>query len=334
MCNLSCSHKNRSMIEQLNDDKRNANKTYEREEESERLAYLFPYHDSINHGMVDIAEIFWSIDSVSLQGANTARAIWTEKCKNTLVHAFDSIHAGAGLPDAIKADSMLLELEAFFEKDADLSTVGMMVNFSLQFRFLMYRTSVLTLQILDYDDASKNEIQAWDNLQYAMNKFCIGEVQLDWYGGSGSGPMSLAMRNSIEKCRLNDMKKTSDLCHGHIAPRVYSIKKTERGIKDEYLQSIVTFKQAVEKCWNSTTPVEQAKEYLMEKQWKGYESLFNNVNSAKKRLVYAFEVWLETRKIKPCGAINSRRAFQNRYMEITKEMVESLSACVNNCHEE
>lgn len=331
---LSCSHKNRDVVEQLNDGKRNIDKKYEREEDNERLAYWFPYHDSINHGMVDIAEVLWNIDSVSLQGANNARAIWTEKCKNTLIHAFDSIHAGAGLPDAIKADSMLLEIETFFEKDADLSTIGMMVNFSLQFRFLIFRTSVFTQQIIDYDGTSKKEIQAWDNLQHAMNDFCIREVQLDWFGGSGSGPMSLAMRNSIEECRLNDMKKTNDLCQGHFAPRVYDIKEVERGIKDNYQQSVTTFKQSVEKCWKTTTPFEEAKEYLMEGQWEEYESLYNNVHSAKRQLIEAFNKWLKIRKIKPCGAINSHRAFQNRYIEITKEMIESMSACVNNCHED
>ena len=176
-------------------------------EASERLAYWFPHHDSLNHGLVLVAEELWQIDSAAANSNTISRFVWHERCEKALSHCFDSIHPGFNLSRMQKADSMLTEIAAFFEQDADYSTMGMIVNIDLQNDFLIYRMAAEASCIQKYEPSFVDELNAWDGFQQAMNDFCLGVVNWDWFGGSGAGPASLAERNAILECRLEDLKR-------------------------------------------------------------------------------------------------------------------------------
>ena len=107
--------------------------------ESDRLAFWFQHHDSLNHGLVSVAEELWKLDSAAAHSNTIGRVMWYEKCQKRLVACFDSIHPGSNLSEIQKADSMLTEIAAFFEQDADYTTMGMIVNIDLQNDFIIYR---------------------------------------------------------------------------------------------------------------------------------------------------------------------------------------------------
>ena len=176
-------------------------------EDSERLAFWFPHHDSLNHGIVLVAEELWRLDSAAANSNTISRFVWYEKYEKTLIHCFDSIHPGTNLSDIHKADSMLTEIAAFFEQDADYSTMGMIVNISLQNDFLIYRLAAEASHIQKYEPSFVDELNAWDGFQKVLNDFCLGIVNWDWFGGSGAGPASLAERNVLLQCRLDDLKR-------------------------------------------------------------------------------------------------------------------------------
>lgn len=66
-------------------------------ETSERLAYWFPHHDSLNHGLVLVAEELWQVDSAAANSNTISRFVWHERCEKALSHCFDSIHPGFNL---------------------------------------------------------------------------------------------------------------------------------------------------------------------------------------------------------------------------------------------
>ena len=101
-------------------EKENADSSVQtREDDSDRLGFWFPHHDSLNRGFVLVAEQLWRLDSAAANSNTIGRTVWYEKCEKALSHCFDSVHPGSNLPETQKADSMLTEIAAFFEQDAD-----------------------------------------------------------------------------------------------------------------------------------------------------------------------------------------------------------------------
>jgi len=78
--------------------------------------------------------------------------------------------AGGGFPLALtqelQADSMLTEIAAFFEQDADYSTMGMIVNIDLQNDFLIYvyESAIIDYSHLGFSHDADCSISLFDNL--------------------------------------------------------------------------------------------------------------------------------------------------------------------------
>lgn len=292
-------------------------------ETSERLAFWFPRHDSLNHELVLLAEHLWKLDSAAANGDNNERNKWFRECKTALIHGFDSIHPHSTAPNYIKADSMLSEIEAFFEEDADYSTMGMIVNFDLQNSFLFYRMTDETFQILEYEPLFRQEIEAWEYLHKAMNDFCLGIVNLDWFGGSGAGPASLATRNMIIQSRIDDMKNIHRVYADDYPMSATNIKHT---IDVRLVKSKSEFVKAVEKVASAVSNVEESKDYLPEDRLQDYKALYDKVQGAKSPLLQALNDW-EKLRIKIIKADNNNRR-RNALLQNTVAAIDSLTKCV------
>lgn len=292
-------------------------------EASERLAFWFQHHDSINHELVLLAEHLWRLDSAAANGDNEERNKWYRECESALILGFDSIHPHSSLSNYVKADSMLSEIEAFFERDADYSTMGMIVNYDLQNSFLVYRMTAEAIKILKYEPSFTIEIKAWDRLQKAMNDFCLGIVHLDWFGGSGVGPASLATRNMIIQSRIDDLKNI----HGMYAGNNNLAEVNDNNDFDaKFTKSESEFSRAIDKVASSVSNVEEAKEYLLEDRLSDYKVLYEKVQSAKKPLVKSLEEWKRVRIRIIKSEANKQR--KNALVRETVAAIDSLTKCV------
>ena len=288
----------------------------------------FPHHDSLNRGFVLVAEQLWRLDSAAANSNTIGRTVWYEKCEKALSHCFDSVHPGSNLPETQKADSMLTEIAAFFEQDADYTTMGMIVNISLQNDFLIYRTAAQASSIQKHDSSFVDEFNAWDGFQKALNDFCLGVVNWNWFGGSGAGPASLAERNAILQCRLDDLKRIHKQYRRDFDMRIYSRNDIGDAIDDEYKKIKSEFKATVEKVAKSIKKDENVKEYLSEDRLTAYNELFNKIHASEKPLIKAFDDWLKVRKSFPKDEGSVQRAANNKHKENTTLFIESLSKCV------
>lgn len=297
-------------------------------DDTDRLAFWFPHHDSLNRGFVLVAEQLWRLDSAAANSNTIGRTVWYEKCEKALSHCFDSVHPGSNLPESQKADSMLTEIAAFFEQDADYTTMGMIVNISLQNDFLIYRTAAQASSIQKHDSSFVDEFNAWDGFQKALNDFCLGVVNWNWFGGSGAGPASLAERNAILQCRLDDLKRIHKQYRRDFDMRIYSRNDIGDAIDDEYKKIKSEFKATVEKVAKSIKKDENVKEYLSEDRLTAYNELFNKIHASEKPLIKAFDDWLKVRKSFPKDEGSVQRAANNKHKENTTLLIESLSKCV------
>lgn len=297
-------------------------------DDTDRLAFWFPHHDSLNRGFVLVAEQLWRLDSAAANSNTIGRTVWYEKCEKALSHCFDSVHPGSNLPETQKADSMLTEIAAFFEQDADYTTMGMIVNISLQNDFLIYRTAAQASSIQKHDSSFVDEFNAWDGFQKALNDFCLGVVNWNWFGGSGAGPASLAERNAILQCRLDDLKRIHKQYRRDFDMRIYSRNDIGDAIDDEYKKIKSEFKATVEKVAKSIKKDENVKEYLSEDRLTAYNELFNKIHASEKPLIKAFDDWLKVRKSFPKDEGSVQRAANNKHKENTTLFIESLSKCV------
>lgn len=297
-------------------------------DDTDRLAFWFPHHDSLNRGFVLVAEQLWRLDSAAANSNTIGRTVWYEKCEKALSHCFDSVHPGSNLPETQKADSMLTEIAAFFEQDADYTTMGMIVNISLQNDFLIYRTAAQASSIQKHDSSFVDEFNAWDGFQKALNDFCLGVVNWNWFGGSGAGPAFLAERNAILQCRLDDLKRIHKQYRRDFDMRIYSRNDIGDAIDDEYKKIKSEFKATVEKVAKSIKKDENVKEYLSEDRLTAYNELFNKIHASEKPLIKAFDDWLKVRKSFPKDEGSVQRAANNKHKENTTLLIESLSKCV------
>jgi hypothetical protein len=303
-------------------------------EDSERLAFWFPHHDSLNHGIVLVAEELWRLDSAAANSNTISRFVWYEKCEKTLIHCFDSIHPGTNLSDIHKADSMLTEIAAFFEQDADYSTMGMIVNISLQNDFLIYRLAAEASHIQKYEPSFVDELNAWDGFQKVLNDFCLGIVNWDWFGGSGVGPASLAERNVLLQCRLDDLKRIRKQYHGDFPMRIYDREDIGKDIDRHFVQAKADFKKTIDKVGNSIIKDDDVKEYLSEEQLDAYNALYDKICTSRKTLVKALDDWLKVRNAFPQKKANVQRAARNKFKENTAIMIDSITKCIMECQME
>ena len=304
------------------------------DDESDRLAFWFQHHDSLNHGLVSVAEELWKLDSAAAHSSTIGRAMWYEKCQKRLVACFDSIHPGSNLSEIQKADSMLTEIAAFFEQDADYTTMGMIVNIDLQNDFIIYRMAAEGSQIMKYEPTFTEELNAWDGLQEAMFAFCLSVVNWDWFGGSGAGPASLAEQNTILQCRLDDLDRIHKQYSRDFPMKLYSRDNIERDIDAHLLKAKTEFEKSVDKVASAIVKDDDAKEYLAKEQLEAYDNLYNKIQTLQKPLIKAFDEWLKVRNRFPKDGSNVQKVMKIKYKENTAIMIDSLAQCITDSQTE
>lgn len=298
------------------------------DDESDRLAFWFQHHDSLNHGLVSVAEELWKLDSAAAHSSTIGRAMWYEKCQKRLVTCFDSIHPGSNLSEIQKADSMLTEIAAFFEEDADYTTMGMIVNIDLQNDFITYRMAAEGSQILQYEQTFTEELNAWDGLQEALFAFCLSVVNWDWFGGSGAGPASLAEQNTILQCRLDDLKRVHKQYSKEFPVRLYKRDDIEKDIDAHLFKAKAEFEKTVDKVVSSIVKDDDVKDYLAKEQLDAYNNLYDKIHTSQKPLIKALDDWLKVRNRFPKHGSNVQKAMKNKYKENTAIMIDSLAKCI------
>lgn len=329
--NLSCSNKKGGKQEQqiakvdsvaIEDSTENTESSAN--DDSDRLAYWFQYHDSINPGLVAVAEELWKLDSAATISGSRERRVWYEKCKKRLSACYDSIHPGSRMSEIRKAESMLTEIEAFFNKDADESTMGMVVNLSLQNNFVIYRTAAEEHQIMKYDPTFTEELKAWNDLQEAMFVFCVNSVIWEWFGGSGSGPASLAEQNAILQCRLDDLKRIHKLYQ-----KQNGQDSMEKDVDSRLLNANAGFQRAVNKIAKSVVKDEESRNDMSDGQQEMYDDIYDRIHSSDKPLINALDKWMKVRSRFPQAGSNAPG-----FKENTVTTIKALTKCVVDILEE
>ena len=295
--------------------------SYVRDSDVHRIANR---HDSVDYGLINIAERLWLMDSVIANGNTADRTVWHDKCKKALINGFDSLHPHSNLSDYMKEDSFLTEMEAFLGRDADFTTMGMIANFDLQGKFLKYRMTALSIQICEYEPSFRKEIESWDNLEKAMYDFCLNAVHLDWFGGSGASPAILAARNSIMQCRIDDLKRVYDLYSGNSTGQSDSVILACTP-NAHFKESMAGFKKAVGIICSSIRYVEETN---ADEEISEYNILYNKIQMAKQPLMKALGKWVTIRNKFPKNKSKFPEVTESKFKENTAVMIDSLTMCV------
>lgn len=293
---------------------------YIRTDDSNRLAYWLPEKDSVNHGYCQVAERLWMLgrenDSVDLFDYNYQMQ-WHERCEQALVHCFDSIYPHSRLSSYEKSDSMANVIFRFFEEDADDTTMGMIVNFDLMNCFLSYKIASLSKEIQKYDKTFDKEILKWNWLHQKMYDFCCGIVNLDWFGGSGAAPVSLATRNSICYDRIADLQNILNYYKDGSVPSSWSI---ESALYD-YTNAL---KETSEKA-ASTKDMKDMDMFADKEREAAYDGIYHQMLDAKAQLSDSINSWIRLRKelLIPNG--NTRKKSSE---SITSDMLERMAKTI------
>ena len=309
MSQSSCKHKE-TVLSQEVEIAQSEQKEYVRTDDSKRLAYWFPEKDSINHGLVSVAERLWMLgrenDHVDIFDYDYQMR-WQQNCEKSLVHCFDSIYPHSSLSLYEKTDSMVNVISRFFAEDADDSTMGMIINLDLENSFLIYKIASMSREILRYEKSFDKEIRKWNDLHQRMNDFCCGIVNLEWFGGSGAGPVSIATRNIICIDRIADLQNIIDYLKNGLVPSSWSIES-----------SIYQFQNALKETAGKVTSTNEMKEmdlFYDKERETTYDSIYHKVLNTRSQLMNTAKEWIEIRKgiplpgnskqVSPCEPITS-----------------------------
>ena len=293
---------------------------YVRTDDPNRLAYWLPEKDSVNHEYCLVAERLWMFgrdnDSVDVFDYNYQMQ-WHERCEQTLVHCFDSIYPQSSLSSYEKSDSMVNVIFRFFDEDADDTTMGMVVNFDLLNCFLSYKIASLSKEIMKYDKTIEKEILKWNWLHQKMYDFCCGIVNLDWFGGSGAGPVSIATRNSICYDRIADLQNILNYYKDGSVPSSWSIESSLYDFKK-------TLKETSEKA-ASTADMKEMDMFADKEREAAYDGIYHQMLDAKSQLSDSINSWVGLRKVLlvPNGSIRKKSS-----ESITSDLLERMAKTI------
>ena len=205
----------------------------------------------------------------------------------------------------------------FFEEDADDTTMGMIVNFDLMNCFLSYKIASLSKEIQKYDKTFDKEILKWNWLHQKMYDFCCGIVNLDWFGGSGAAPVSLATRNSICYDRIADLQNILNYYKDGSVPSSWSI---ESALYD-YTNAL---KETSEKA-ASTKDMKDMDMFADKEREAAYDGIYHQMLDAKAQLSDSINSWIGLRKelLIPNG--NTRKKSSE---SITSDMLERMAKTI------
>ena len=293
---------------------------YVRADDSNRLAYWLPEKDSVNHGYCLVAERLWMLgrdkDSADIFDYNYQMQ-WHERCEQTLVHCFDSIYPNSRLSSYEKSDSMTNVIFRFFEEDADDSTMGMIVNFDLMNCFLSYKIASLSKEILKQDSTFVKEILKWNWLHQRMYDFCCGIVNMDWFGGSGAGPVSIATRNSICYDRIADLQNILNYYKNGSVPSSWSIESSLYDFAD-------ALKETSERA-SSTKEMKEMDLFDDKDRETTYDGIYHQMLDAKAQLSDSINSWIGLRNVllAPKGKTSWKSS-----ESITSDMLERMAKTI------
>lgn len=261
--------------------------SWKRCDDPQSLAFWHFEEDSVNHGFVEVADVLWRFDkdgdSLDIDDLGY-RLAWYEKSEKALVHCFDSIHPNTKLSDAEKADSMLNELEAFFEQFVDNYRKNNYGSFLyVRQNFARFRCLALSHAILEKDTTFRKEMEAWENVHKEMRAFCNCAILARFFGGNIIGLEEVVAINAIYDRRRDDLARLYSLYQNESLP--YDDSKTPVKAKAILLESMEkTIRQ-----------IEPREEYYYDKQEKhDFDSLCYKIQVSKTTLVTAIENWLNT----------------------------------------
>lgn len=301
-------------------------KEYVRTDDSKRLAYWFPEKDSINHGLVLVAEPLWMLGREN----NDADIFdydyqmqWQQECEKCLVHCFDSIYPNSKLSLYEKTDSMVNVISRFFAEDADETTMGMIINLDLENSFLTYKIASMSKEILKYEKSFGTEIRKWNELHQRMNEFCCGIVHLDWFGGSGAVPVSIATRNIICRDRIADLQNIIDYLKTGVVPSSWSIESAMYHFQK-------ALKETAEKVTSTDSMREMALFYNKESETT-YDSIYHQVLDTQPLLLETAKEWIGIRKA--LLMVKKSHNQELSYDRITSDMLERMANIISESSE-
>ena len=326
MCLIACKQKETKQSREI-DAIPSVQKDYVRTDDSKRLAYWFPEKDSINHGLVLAAAPLWMRGKEN-DDANIFdygyQMQWQQECEKCLVHCFDSIYPNSKLSLYEKTDSMINVISRFFAEDADETTMGMIINLDLENSFLTYKIASMSKEVLDNEKSFDTEIRKWNELHQRMNEFCCGVVHLDWFGGSGAVPVSIATRNIICRDRIADLQNILDYLKKGIVPSSWSIES-----------AMYHFQNALKETAGKVTSTDRMKEMdsFYDKEGETtYDSIYHQVLDTQPLLLKTIIDWIEIRK----GLFMAKKSPNQKisYDRITSAMLERMAKTISESSED
>lgn len=231
-----------------------------------------------------VSDMVWALGLTdSIDEGNPAELWrWRDRCENAMLLYYDSVNPGNQMAKEKKADSVLDEIEASIPEE---DTTSGMIQHSLKlYSTLMLRVELYTRRILQSDSSFTEEIKAWNELYSSLSNFCIGVVHLEWFGGSGAGPMMGAARNGVLDVRAKDLHRIIQLGGGSdpASDEMVDYKKT-------------ALLDAVNKRASSVSMPAEVKDSYGKEQLQRYRTLYKDIMNSRGKLPDALDKWLKMR---------------------------------------
>lgn len=261
--------------------------TTEEHSASDSLAFWWKHHDSINHVLVMTADPLWQFGR---QGQDLYdwdyQMEWYNGCRTVLIHTYDSIHPGVSGTD--KDLLMLEEIIQFFQTRPDYSTMGMIIAYDLEEKFVKYKVIRHSKAIADTRKGLcfLKEIKAWNDLQRLLNKFTLNMMCLGWWCGSGAGPACTALACNITNQRLGDVERLDKFYH-------YDLPLSQLLCTDT---SNLQFENAVDAVLEKRKLTPEIREWYTEYQIEGYIREYNEAAACRDSLIDVFNHWISIRQ--------------------------------------
>lgn len=204
---------------------------------------------------------------------------WQKRYERMLVHSFDSIFPGTELAVEAKADSMLSVVNTYLNLHSDDTTWGMIYSARMMRNVCLYRIAKASGELLKNNAAFASELSAWSALHQALDGFCLGIVNLQWWGGSGMGPVMCYTSYEICEMRLNDLKRVEQ-------------KTAKTGDTDAAMQQLGL---QVEKVVDNAKKDSNG-DWLEDEQRSDYFAAVKRVENGGQKLLKLVEEWISVRK--------------------------------------
>lgn len=259
----------------------------EESSESKHLSFWWQKHDSINHAFVMTAEPIWQFGRNGEDMYDWSyQDKWHKACRQVLINMYDSIHPGEKAKG--KDIRMVDELQEFFTKEPDYSTMGVIISYDLSENFVMYKTIAKTKDMITWKRKRNvmKEVNAWNKFHRYLNKFCLNMLYLGWFGGSGAGPACTALACNISNQRLEDLERFNKFYHNELPLSALLCTDT----------SNILFENAVDTVLTKRRMTPDIRVWYTDSQTEMYEEEYNGTLACRDSLIEAYHNWLSIRE--------------------------------------